>query len=196
LDRGQAIREGRPDDVLDYYNAIIAKREADYQIREVERVTGRQRETRSGDRRAEVDSIELLDAEGDVTRALSSNAATRLRVRFTVHMSMPTITVGFVIRDRLGNDIFGTNTHYLETPNPSLVSGAHYECTFEIDRLSLGTGHYSISVALHEAAHHLIRNYDWWDQALVFQVIPANEPLRIGVCNLPIDRSSITRYDG
>src|SRR5436190_20641545 len=29
LDRGVVVRDGRPDDILDYYNAIIAKREAD-----------------------------------------------------------------------------------------------------------------------------------------------------------------------
>jgi lipopolysaccharide transport system ATP-binding protein len=196
LDRGEAIREGAPDEVLDYYNAIIAKREADYQIREVERVGGRPREMRSGDRSAQIESVELLDVAGNPSRAFLSNAAARLRVRFSVGAPMPRVTVGFLMRDRLGNDVFGTNTHYLETPVPRLAPGASYECTFDLPCLSLGSGHYSITVALHDAASHLVRNYDWWDQALVFQVIPANEPLRIGVCNLPVGGSSMEAVDG
>lgn len=186
LDRGEAIREGRPDEVLDYYNAIIAKREADYQIREVERVGGRPRTTRSGDQAASIDSVEMEDLAGNASRAFLSNGRARLRVRFRAHQALPRVTVGFLIRDRLGNDVFGTNTHYLETPGPRLAADGDYVCTFEIERLSLGTGHFSVTVALHDAASHLVRNYDWWDQALVFQIIPANEPLRVGVCNLPV----------
>jgi lipopolysaccharide transport system ATP-binding protein len=196
LDRGQAIREGAPDEVLDYYNAIIAKREVDYQIREVERVGGRQREMRSGDRTAAIESVELLDATGNAARAFLSNAHARLRVRFTVSTAMARITIGFLIRDRLGNDVFGTNTHYLETPTPALTPGAHFDCTFDIERLCLGAGNYSLTVALHDATSHLVRNYDWWDQALVFQIIPANEPLRIGVCNLPVSHAAVVTCDG
>ena len=105
------------------------------------------------------------------------------------------MTVGFLIRDRLGNDVFGTNTHYLETPLPPLAVGEHFECRFEIERLALGSGHYSVTIALHEGSSHLAGNHDWWDQALVFQVLPANEPLRIGICNLPIAGSSVQRVE-
>jgi lipopolysaccharide transport system ATP-binding protein len=196
LDRGRPVRAGAPDEVLDYYNAIIAKREADYEIREVEQTAGRSREMRSGDRSAAIDEIELFDASGSPTRAFLSNAPAKLRVRFALREAMPRLTVGFLIRDRLGNDVFGTNTHYLETPAPPLSPGARYDCTFEIERLALGAGHYSVTVALHDAASHLVRNYDWWDQALVFQIIPANEPLRIGLCNLALGRSSMVAVDG
>jgi lipopolysaccharide transport system ATP-binding protein len=196
LDRGQPVRDGAPDEVLDYYNAIIAKREVDYEIREIEQTTGRARTMRSGDRTATIDDVELLDAAGNPTRAFLSNAPAKLRVRFTVKAAMPRITVGFLIRDRLGNDVFGTNTHYLETPAPSLAAGTRYDCTFEIERLVLGAGHYSVTIALHDAASHLVRNYDWWDQALVFQIIPASEPLRIGLCNLPLGQSSMVAVDG
>ena len=51
-------------------------------------------------------------------------------------------------------------------------------------------------MALHDATSHLVRNYDWWDQALVFQIIPANEPLRIGVCNLPIGGAAMVSFNG
>jgi lipopolysaccharide transport system ATP-binding protein len=186
LDRGVVVRDGRPDDVLDYYNAIIAKREADYQIKHVEGRPGAPRTTRSGDQRATIDEVELLDATGRRARAFLSNAPMKLQVRFTTATTLPGMTVGFLIRDRLGNDVFGTNTHYLDVPRPSPLPPGRYECGFDLPRLSLGLGHYSVTVALHAADSHMAANYDWWDQVVVFQVLRANEPLRIGVANLPV----------
>jgi len=191
LDRGVVVRDGRPDDVLDYYNAIIAKREADYEIRDVEARLGEARTMRSGDRRATIDEVELLDAAGRPARAFLSNAPLRLVVRFTTATDLPGVTVGFLIRDRLGNDVFGTNTHHLEVAGPSPLVPGRYECAFDIPRLSLGLGHYSMTIALHAADSHMAGNYDWWDQAVVFQVLRANEPLRIGVANLPVAGAAI-----
>jgi lipopolysaccharide transport system ATP-binding protein len=196
LDRGRVVRDGAPDQVLDYYNAIIAKREVDYQIREVERTTGHARQMRSGDHAATIDEVELLDPEGNPVRAVLSNSRATLRVRFSVHATMKAMTVGFLFRDRLGNDVFGTNTHYLEAAQPVFAPGARYECRFELDRLSLGAGHYSATIALHEGASHLAGNHDWWDQALVFQVLSASEPFRIGVCNLPVSRATFALASG
>ncbi len=110
------IKDDAPDRVLDYYNAIIARREAEYQIREVEAAAGSRRSVRSGDGRATIESVDLVDAQGGSTRALRSNAPAKVRVAFDVRSSLPSMTVGFLIRDRLGNDVFGTNTHHLETP--------------------------------------------------------------------------------
>jgi hypothetical protein len=33
---------------------------------------------------------------------------------------------------------------------------------------------------------HTAGNYDWWDQAIVFQVIRDDTPYSIGVCKLPV----------
>jgi lipopolysaccharide transport system ATP-binding protein len=191
LDRGVVVRDGKPDDVLDYYNAIIAKREADYEIRDVEARLGETRTTRSGDRRATINGVELFDGAGRPARAFLSNAPMKLTVRFSTATTLPGITVGFLIRDRLGNDVFGTNTHHLEVPEQSPLPPGRYECGFDIPRLSLGLGHYSMTIALHAADSHMAGNYDWWDQAVVFQVLRANEPLRIGVANLPVACAAI-----
>jgi len=195
LDRGMLAKDGAPDQVLDYYNAVIAKREADYEIREVEHLAGHRQSTRSGDGRATIESVDVLDAEGRSTRALRSNSAIRIQVTFEVRDALDSMTVGFLIRDRLGNDIFGTNTHHLATFVPPLPAGGRFQCVFEIDRLALGFGHYSISVALHDGDNHLVESHEWWDQAVVFQVLRGDEPLRIGVANLPVRSAGIVASD-
>ena len=74
---------------------------------------GSRRSIRSGDGRAAIESVDLVDAQGGSMRALRSNAPAKVRVAFDVRSSLPSMTVGFLIRDRLGNDVFGTNTHHL-----------------------------------------------------------------------------------
>ena len=195
LDRGVLAKDGAPDQVLDYYNAIIAKREADYSIREVEQLVGDRRSTRSGNGRAMIESVDVLDATGRSTRAVRSNSPATVRVTFKMRDALKSMTVGFLIRDRLGNDIFGTNTHHLATAVPPLPAGRSFMCDFEIDSLALGYGHYSVSVALHEGDNHLVESHEWWDQAVVFQVLRADEPYRIGAANLPVRCIGIVPLD-
>ena len=132
---------------------------------------------------------------GRSARAFLSNSPAEVVVEFAVHAPLPHITIGFLIRDRLGNDVFGTNTHYLESSTPSLLPGGKYRCAFTIERLSLGIGHYSVTIALHAQDSHLVANYDWWDQAVVFQVLRASEPMRIGVANLSVACDTVVRVD-
>jgi lipopolysaccharide transport system ATP-binding protein len=185
LEQGVLVRDGGPDSVLDYYNATIAKREVDYAIRQVEQHAGRTPATRSGNQRAQIVDVDLLEC-GASARAIRSGSAVTIRVRTVVRATIPDLTVGFLIRDRLGNDIFGTNTHYLNVLSPPPHVDGQYQIDFEIPSFQLGPGSYSVSVALHSDGSHLSNSYDWWDQAVVFQVVPGDGPVSIGVCTLPL----------
>ena len=101
---------------------------------------------------------------------------------YTSHLAeaVEALTVGVLIRDVLGNDIFGTNTEHLGIEAPSLGAGATVECEFVLSKLALGAGRYSLTVALHLGDSHLLDNYDWWDRALVFEVILGAGPKFIG----------------
>jgi lipopolysaccharide transport system ATP-binding protein len=191
FDAGMIIKEGSPDLVLEYYNAAIAKREADYQIRAAEASAHGRTGTRSGDQKATIDTVDLIDASQTSTRAIQSNAPACLRVTLTVHAPVDSVTIGFLIRDRVGNDAFGTNTYHLDAPAVPLIVGQRYRCDFFVPALALGQGHYSVAVALHESDHHLVRNHDWWDHALAFEVIRANEAHRIGIANFPVTTEGI-----
>lgn len=185
LESGVVVQDGAPDAVLDYYNAVIAKREADYAIKQVERAHDQPRTTRSGNQRAKIVKVEVLE-DGRDTRAIRARSAITIRVHMTIQSTIGDLTVGFLIRDRLGNDVFGTNTHYLNEFAPRLVAGARYQIDFNVSSLTLGVGNYSISAALHSHDSHVLNNYDWWDQAVVFQVVPGDGPVSIGVCALAV----------
>lgn len=184
LDNGLLLRDGVPDAVLDYYNAMIAAQRADYEIRQAELTAGRTM-TRSGSAEASIEMIELLSG-GQVTRALRSGDAAIIRVAIAVATPVKELTAGILIRDRLGNDVFGTNTFHLGASRKDVGAGERTLIEFAFPELGLGAGSYSISVALHSGDRHTLANFDWWDRALVFQVIARDGPVSIGVCALDV----------
>ncbi len=184
LDQGILIRDGEPDNILDYYNAIIATQAADQQIREVESDVQKS-VIRSGNQAAVIQTVDMLDANRSV-RAVRIGDPVRFRAHVAVNEKLAELTVGFLIRDRLGNDVFGTNTWHLGASRQNLCAGENCWVEFELPALNLGVGNYSVSFALHSGETHVANNYDWWNQALVFQVIPGSGPRTIGVSYLPI----------
>ena len=184
LNRGMLLRDDVPDAVLDYYNALVAARSAEYEIRQAE-IEGAGKATRSGTFEAVIEKVELL-VGGKTTRTLRAGEAAAIRVDMVAHKALPDLTVGLLIRDRLGNDVFGTNTFHLGTMRNGTPSGGREVVQFVFPRLALGAGSYSISVALHSGDRHTNANFDWWDYALVFQVMPGVDPISIGVCVLDV----------
>jgi lipopolysaccharide transport system ATP-binding protein len=184
LDAGRLIQDGTPDRVLEYYNALIAKREAHHEILRAEAAGGRMT-TRSGTFEARLAEVDLLDGEGRPARAFSvgDEAWIRTRVCFTSTVVAP--TVGILIRDRVGNDIFGTNTFHMDRIDGSWEPGDEMEVEFHIG-LNLGPGSYTLTIAVHSDATHLVDNYDWWDKVIAFHVVPGQTPSFVGSASLPV----------
>jgi lipopolysaccharide transport system ATP-binding protein len=193
LDRGRLLRDGSPDDVYDYYNAMIARKERDAQIVQVVSRHGGT-STRSGTQEAEILGVELLDAGGEPRSAFEVGERARIRCRFRTRCEMPRPTVGILLRDRLGNDVFGVNTFGLGIASEPCAAGEESVATFDVD-LGVGCGTYSLTVALHTERAHLESNYDWWDRALVFGVVRGPGPEFSGVAALPV-RASVERAAG
>jgi lipopolysaccharide transport system ATP-binding protein len=89
-----------------------------------------------------------------------------------------------MIKDRLGQPIYGTNTHHLKRKLKQLPSQQALEYNFEFNA-NLGPGSYSIAIALHADDTHIGQNYEWCDQAIVFSVVNINQPDFVGVAWLP-----------
>lgn len=185
FDNGLMIRDGRSETVLDYYNGMIAKKYQDEEIRQIESEFGRT-STRSGTGEANISNVEMVDGQNKSSRAfrVGDRAKIIVGVSFSSHIDNP--TVGIVIRDRLGNDVFGTNTYHLHANKGKFSSGDAIDVIFKLP-LNLGCGNYSLCAAVHSLDTHLEANYDWWDQCLVFQVIPDNSFRFIGTTALPVE---------
>ena len=184
LEQGRLIRSGAPGAVLDYYNALIAQQEAADAIVQVEAERGRT-VTRSGDGRARLVTVELTDSAGNPARTFRAGAQALVRCTVAFHATVEQPTIGLLIRDRLGNDVFGTNTFHLNAAEPVLHAGETLTATFDL-RLDIGYGSYSVTAAVHARDSHLADSYDWWDGALVFEIIPDDSYRFVGTARLPV----------
>jgi lipopolysaccharide transport system ATP-binding protein len=184
LDRGLLLRSGPPDAVLDYYNALVAQREHDAGIEQ--HGDPGQTVTRSGNGRARIASVEMTDSDQRVRRTFQVGDAARISCHIDFRADIEAPTVGILVRDRLGNDVFGTNTYYLNVVEPRICAGERLTATFAT-RLNLGPGSYSLTVAVHTDRSHCEESFDWWDRALVFEVVPSGTVHFLGSALLPIE---------
>lgn len=184
LDGGRLIQDGPPDRVLDYYNAMIAKREANQVILQAEAAGGRMT-TRSGTFEARIADVDLLDTKGRSARAFTVGDVGRVCVRVEFTSTIVEPTIGILIRDRVGNDVFGTNSFHVAPIQGTYEPGEVLVVDFDVP-LSLGPGTYTLTVAAHSGAGHLVDNYDWWDKPIGFEIVPGAEPYFIGSTWLPV----------
>lgn len=87
-----------------------------------------------------------------------------------VNAPVPRLVLGYMIKDRLGQQIYGTNTRHMECPLVDLKAGDELEYMFRFP-LNLGPGSYSITTALTSNETHLSHNDEWHDLALLFIVM-------------------------
>ena len=92
--------------------------------------------------------------------------------------------VGYLIKDRLGQPVFGTNTHHMDCKVGDLAAGEVLKYSFSF-AANLGVGSYSVAVALHTTDSHLSRNYEWLDLTLVFNVVNVSQKEFVGLAWIP-----------
>jgi lipopolysaccharide transport system ATP-binding protein len=168
LDAGQVAREGDPEAVFDYYNAMIGGRE-NSAIQEEHREDGKI-QTISGSGEATVTDLKLLDKNGNTVVVVDVGSPVSLVIRVKVHAAIPRLVLGYMIKDRTGQVIFGTNTHLKDRALEHVLPGQLLEYRFSFP-MNLGPGSYSIATALVSSDTHLDKNYQWIELALVFTVI-------------------------
>lgn len=184
LDGGSIVKEGVPDTVLDYYNSVIARKRSDEDIQQLEGEDGRV-STRSGNGNARITSVDMTHGDGKTARTFLVGEKVVLHCQVTFNSNIQKPAVGILLRDRMGNDVYGTNTRFLGQKDIEVAAGESLEFAFSFP-LNVGPGNYSVCVAVHGGDSHLEENCDWWDRCLALQIVAGNEPSFVGVASLPV----------
>ena len=180
LDKGRMLREGSPDEVVDYYNALIAEKEKGTLVVEQVRQPGGWLRTRSGTGEATLEQLALKDAESDQElKSVRVGQRVVLTGRVRIHQGIPRLVLGYMLRDRVGHLVWGTNTWHTHQVVENLLPDEVVEFALDF-RCTLGPGSYSFSPALVSADTHLERNYEWTDNALVFEVVNTDRQYFVG----------------
>lgn len=182
LNAGKVEMEGEPEAVMDYYNALLA----DKQNQKIEQVVTDEGkvQTISGTGEVSLSNVALVDANGGLLEVVAVGQAVSLCVRAFCNMPADDLVVGYLIKDRLGQPVFGTNTYHYKHKKSALNVGDLIELNFDF-LANIGPGSYSVAIALHTGDTHLAKNYEWRDQALTFNVVNINHPEFVGVAWIP-----------
>ncbi len=173
LDGGRLAKQGKPEEIMDYYNAMIAERENET-VRLNETGDGKV-QTISGTGEATVSDIALRDELGERVEVVDVGAAVTLEVKVKVKAPIPRMVLGYMIKDRLGQPMYGTNTHLKQLPLEDVAAGEVVTYRFAFP-MNLGPGTYSVATAIVSTETHLVNNYEWRDLALVFTVMNMRRP--------------------
>ena len=178
LNAGKLAMEGEPEAVMDYYNAMLADNQ-NQTVKQETTVDGKI-QTISGTGEAIVSDIALLDANGLRIEMVDVGQQVTLQVLVKTNCYVERLVLGYGIKDRLGQVIYGTNTDLKKQviENVPADSNIRFDIVFPAN---LGPGTYSVQTALVSTDTHLVNNYEWRDLALVFNVINVNKAHFAGV---------------
>ena len=173
LNDGRAVTCGEPEDAVNYYNQLLSGDDDSDALNAPEGGYGNFHAAITHARASGVDS------KGSI---LSFGEQMLLDVEIEGRERLPELTLGMMIRDRFGQDLFGTNSHLLGYP-VALEEGEKATLRFKLPML-LGPGKYTVTLALHEGVDHTRHCYHWWDRACQFEVSGIRGPEFAGLCNL------------
>lgn len=179
LEGGLIVKDAKPEEVFDFYNALIAEKE-NAKIETVLLDSGKVKTT-SGTGEAEIQNVELVNQNNESVEVVSIGERVTLIVSTKVAESLGSLVMGFCIKDRLGQIMYGTNTWHTKQVIEEPAVGGEFRFRIEFDA-NLGVGSYSVAIALHDRENHLSANYEWRDLALVFNVLNSGVHLFEG-CN-------------
>jgi lipopolysaccharide transport system ATP-binding protein len=192
LNNGQMAADGAPADVLDRYQKVIMDREAAYAegqlamrrerlpavaVEDLERATP-QFTYRHGNGNAEIVAVELLNGARRAVKLVETGEPVHVRVRAVFHEDIDDPVYGFIIRNRHGIHLYGTNSQVQGLRGGRVKRGDTVEATFSFNSW-LAPDLYSVSIAVHSPT---AVSFDWMDGALFFRVF-SEIPIE-GVANL------------
>lgn len=176
VEEGRAIFTGSPEECVAAYLRSLAGVDNNIEPEE-------QRGYGSGE--VVIEAVRLAgSASGQ--NILGCGESARIEARVFARETVADVVLGFMLRDRFGQDLFGTNS-WLHGTTFSLEAGNRYRITAELKML-LHPGRYTITAALHRGQYHSGSCFHWWDNAAEFEVAGVDGPCFAGVCRLPLDR--------
>lgn len=98
--------------------------------------------------------------------------------------------VGFLLRDRLGQNVFGDNTYLASTDAPPAVhAGESFHTCFRLQLPFLARGDYTLTVAITEGTQEDHTHLHWMEEVLLLRV--AESPVRRGIVGIPANEVRI-----
>lgn len=178
LDQGCVEYQGTPEEGVNHYNRLMSAEDDREALAEQEKA----REVNQyGNRQVVCEQVSLTGNDSGVD-TLTCGEQALIELTLKAHQAVDDLTVGIMLRDRFGQDLYGTNSHYLDSPL-ALMSDETKKVRFSFN-MRLAPGKYTLTLALHSQHDHTEECYHWWDNAVSFEVAGVKGSPFAGVCDL------------
>jgi lipopolysaccharide transport system ATP-binding protein len=179
---GRIVMQGAPKDAVNQYVGFVLDRERGSKglLEEADATSSISSKTsfRHGDGASRVMDVQILGSNGEACGAFRPGESILLRIRAAFQKPVSNPVVGILIRNRIGMDIFGTNTRLERAHLGDFEAGEEIEVEFELDCL-LSRQEYTVTVAVQ---YWNGLSQDWLDDVLDFRVEDTKDVA--GVLNL------------
>lgn len=125
-----------------------------------------------GEGGAAIDDVAFHNVEGERLAEMHAGDEVELRIsgHATREISQP--MVGFIVRDRFGQNVFGDNTFvYCGKSSPRMGSTQRFEATFLFQMPNLARGSYSVTAAVVDGTQEDHAHLHWVEDTLTIRVL-------------------------
>ncbi|AWH27952.1 ABC transporter ATP-binding protein [Stenotrophomonas sp. YAU14A_MKIMI4_1] len=138
-----------------------------------------------GARGARIIDVSMTDSQGQRVGVLEGGELVRLQVRVELQQALDNLIVGFYVKDRLGQRLFGDNSYFACRDTPvSGKAGEQVVGTFVFRMPIMPSGSYMVDAAVASGDQHDHTQQHWIHDALEFRAM--DETMRFGLVGLPM----------
>lgn len=181
LMEGRVIADGNPNAVVnEYIGRVLGQQLERLESQPDQPASWR---VRHGDGKSRILQVELLDENGQPREVFSWGNIIRIRLLAVARTAIDQMMAGVLLRNRLGIDVFGTNTRVEGIPLGPFEPGDRFQVEFRFP-CWLTRQDYTVTVATQNWDG---TSQDWIDDAARFSVAEVRE--LAGVAALPVEIS-------
>jgi lipopolysaccharide transport system ATP-binding protein len=162
---GRIQAEGEPKHVIDKYIGVVLERQKAFD--QNDRRIHPTATNRHGDGSSEILDVTLIDENGRPCAIVSSGEQVTIRIRTAFRRRLAEPMVGILIRNRIGMEIYGTNTRIEQIDLGVFDAGEELDIDFQF-ACWLTPQHYTVTVATQYSDGS---SHDWLDDVLSFEVV-------------------------
>ncbi|MBC7458998.1 MAG: ABC transporter ATP-binding protein [Bdellovibrionaceae bacterium] len=139
---------------------------------------------------AEITSVTLVGADNPAKKIFEGGEKVQVRIGAKANMNLPKPILGFIFKDRLGQDLFGENTLHFTANNPiDVKSGENFCAYFTFTMPLLPNGNYAVMVSVANGDLYENVQYHLLQDALIVNIL--SNKVRWGLVGIPFDEVKI-----
>jgi len=144
--------------------------------------------------KAEILSVALVDIKTNNEAVYEGGEILRMVIKAKANESLANPILGFLVRDRLGQDLFGENTLTFTKLKPVAIGpDTAFEAIFEFRLPMLPNGQYVVMASVADGDYLENVQHHWMHDALIINVFSSK--VRYGLVGIPFSKVELIAYE-